>query len=126
MENFDFPYHVTGLAFPDTSGRMKFGKGYEFASRAKGPPQKIYKLSFSGMQAFTNTVGVVNPTINPQRNILMLKAFYERHECWKTFQYNHPEEGTVTVRFNKPLEYNYKRAGLGAVEDFTIELILQP
>ncbi|CCV12928.1 hypothetical protein [Mesorhizobium sp. STM 4661] len=85
-----------------------------------------YTLSFRGLFFFFIDDCTLNDTINTTINMAVLEAFYARHRLYEKFWYPHPTKGDLVVRFNKPLEYKVMENGNGAVEPFTIELLLQP
>lgn len=134
MQTFDFPMHVLEVEYPESSAKVKFGRGYEFASRPRGPDQLIYTLHFKGMWFFVDSAGypaLGAPTIldlhkNPQINMARLEKFYQEHRLFEPFWYPHPSLGNVVVRFNEPLKYKVEENGHGKVEAFSIKLITQP
>ncbi|WP_454287264.1 hypothetical protein [Rhizobium arsenicireducens] len=125
METFNFPYFSWSVRYPDSSAKVSFGRGYEFASKPKGPDQVTYTLAFKTMMFFT-TAGVVSTTINPEFNIARLEAFYKTHRLYEKFILPLPAHGDLTVRFAKPLEYKLTPGGQGTVDAFTLEMLLQP
>lgn len=126
MDTFNFPMHSFETVYPESSTKITFGGGYEFASAPKAPDQVKYKLHFATMVYFTNPNGSVNRLLNPTYNIATLEDFYKEHRMFKKFIYPHPADGNLTVRFAKPLSFKQKPGGLGTIEPFTIDLILQP
>jgi phage-related protein len=126
METFDFPYFTWTTRYPESSTKVRFGRGYEFASKPKGPDQVSYILHFKTMKFFTNSAGTVVTTTLPKINIAKLEAFYNAHKMYEKFLLNIPGKGTLTVRFSKPLEYKVAENGQGTVEPFTLEVLTQP
>lgn len=127
METFDFPYHVFSTDYPESSLRVQFGKSWEFTAEPDAPDQRIFKLDFEGMEYFTDAGGAVSASIAPQRNMLALEQFYQRHRQWKSFIYPHPVYGNVVVKFQMPLRTpKGVKKGNGVVEKFEISLIEQP
>lgn len=126
MEVFNFPFHVPKKKFPENSAIVNFGRGYQFASEPKGPPQIIYTLSFRTMVWFTTPFGTINTNLNPRLNMSQLEEFYSKHQMFKKFIYPSLTDGDVVVRFNKPLEWRLAEGGLGTVDPFEVELISQP
>jgi phage-related protein len=102
-QTFDFPYHRVQTEHPESSVQVRFGKGYQFASRPVGPNQLTLRLSFKKMFYFQNAAGVFVPTLEPQLNMLALEQFYEAHQLFEKFYYQHPTRGQLTCRFLKPL-----------------------
>lgn len=105
---------------------MTFGRGYEFASKPKGPDQLTYTLAFRGMFFFLTPEGAFDLTPRPTINMAVLEAFYQRHRLYEKFLYPHPALGDLTVRFDTPLEYKIAENGNGTVEPFSIVLLTQP
>ena len=126
MDTFNFPYHTLGVKYPDSSVKMSFGNGWEFASKPKGPDQLAYSLKFDIMMFFELAPNLYDEDINPELNMRKLELFYQKHRLFEKFYYPHPVEGNIVVRFQKPLEYDIVKGGQGAVEPFTIYLTTQP
>ncbi|WP_353645771.1 hypothetical protein [Mesorhizobium sp. WSM2239] len=119
MAVFDFPYHTIEEEYPVSSTTMKFGGGYQFASKPKGPDQIKFILNFEAMWFSTPP--------HPKLNMQTLVDFYEDHRLYEPFDYPHPRLGTVSVRFATPLKIPEGiKKGRGQVKPFKIELLLQP
>lgn len=126
-QTFNFPFHVFENQYPESSPKMQFGGGYEFAAKPSAPDQVRYILHFfEGMKYYLNANGTVNRTTEPTKNIAALEDFYKLHRLYEKFTYPHPADGNLTVRFAAPLKFKLKPLGLGTVEAFTVELLLQP
>lgn len=123
---FNFPYHTLGVKYPESGARVSFGRGYQFASKPKGPDQLQYTLDFPAMFFFENPLGTFDLVTRPEINMQVLVNFYEAHRLYEPFYYPHPVLGNVTVRFDEPLEYKVVPNGWGRVEPFSIKLITQP
>ena len=126
MDTFDFPYHTLGVKYPDSSVKLTFGKGYEFASKPKGPDQVTYTLDFEAMAFFEDPPGTLDLAEQPLVNMAVLEQFYNDHKLYEPFIYPHPTLGDLTVRFDEPLSYKILKGGRGLTEPFTITLITQP
>ncbi|BCJ91776.1 hypothetical protein IZ6_25110 [Terrihabitans soli] len=127
MEEFDFPYHRVSDKYPESSVRVQFGGGYQFASEPRAPDQLTFTLRFPAMWYFTDGSGDLDKEVNLQRNMAALEAFYERHRLWKRFEYDHPRRGVVVVRFADPLETPDPLPNEnGLVQAFEVKLIQQP
>ncbi len=127
VAQFDFPYHVCSDQYPESSTRVRFGQGYEFASLPQGPDQMTYRLQFPAMWFYEASQGVLDITENSTRNAGKLQAFYESVRLYDVFNYPHPSRGMVPVRFKKPLpELVGIPGGNGQVSPFEVELIEQP
>lgn len=126
MQTFNFPFHTWTTKYPESSAKVQFGRGYEFASKPKGPDQILYTLHFRTMVFFTNPYGELDLEADPRINMAVMEKFYEDHRLYEPFIYPHLTKGDLTVRFNKPLEFRLSEAGLGTVDSFTVELKHQP
>ncbi|MES0134513.1 hypothetical protein NKJ88_06055 [Mesorhizobium sp. M0016] len=126
MDTFNFPMHTLAAKYPESSAKMTFGRGYEFASKPKGPDQLTYTLAFKGMWFFLNSNGTLDLATRPTLNMAVLENFYVAHRLYEKFIYPHPALGNVTVRFDVPLDYKIMEGGNGLVEPFTIQLLTQP
>lgn len=124
MAIFDFPYHTFQTQNPESSTSLQLGSGYVFAAPPSDPDQRIITLHFQGMKYFTDEFGIVTDLPKPEINFYRLIKFYQEHKMWKTFQYNHPVHGLMSVRFYKPLiEPEVIKGGFGVVKDFEIQLV---
>jgi phage-related protein len=127
LEVFDFPFHTQRTKYPDSSVRMQFGGGYEFAAKPQGPDQRTFVLNFTGMRYITASNGTIDLTSDPKKNYGKLEKFYQDHRTYKPFLYNHPVFGQLTVRFGRPLDGpKGTPGGFGVLEPFEIELREQP
>lgn len=126
METFDFPYFTWTTRYPESSTKVKFGRGYEFASKPRGPDQVTYVLHFKTMKFFESAPGVVDTTIHPAINIARLEEFYNRVKMYEKFILPLPGKGNIVVRFSKPLEYRIAENGQGTVDSFQLEVLTQP
>ena len=127
MATFNFPMHRVSTEYPESSNTLKFGGGYQFATKPNAPDQMIFKLSFDGMWYFLNSSNVLDAAVNPTRNMRALEIFYETHRMYEIFVYPHPTRGNQNVRFNKPLIVPEGVInGYGLVQPFGLEFIHQP
>lgn len=127
METFNFPYHSVEDRWPENSTKVQFGKGWEFASKPRGPAQLQFRLSFNGMLWFVDDAGSVDTTSNPTLNLYKLQEFYETHQLYEKFFYPHPRRGNQIVRFRQPLIIPGTLLGKsGLVDNFEIVLTQQP
>ena len=126
METFNFPLHTLSVKYPDSSVKVQFGKGYEFASAPRGPDQVEYTLEFDAMFFFESSPGVLDKVTRPTVNMAVLEDFYQLVKLYTKFIYPHPTLGNLTVRFGEPLAYKVAKNGKGRVEPFSIKLVLQP
>lgn len=126
LKIFDFPMHTIEVKYPQSSTTVTFGGGYDFVSKPNAPDQVRYTLHFETMKYFVDPYGAVDRLINPTWNIAALEDFYREHRLYEKFVYPHPVEGNLIVRFGTPLTFKSIKGGGGAVEPFSIELVLQP
>jgi hypothetical protein len=126
METYNFPYYVLEDKYPESSAKISFGGGYEFASQPRAPDQITFMLHYDTMVFIESSPGTLDLVTRPTLNMGVLRKFYEDHRLWDPFIFPHPILGNVTVRFNKPLSYKLRKNGRGSVEPFTVELLLQP
>lgn len=126
VDTYNFPYYILEDKYPDSSAKISFGGGYEFASKPRAPDQITFMLHYETMVFIESAPGTLNLGSNPTLNMGVLRAFYESHRLYEPFIFPHPILGNVTVRFNKPLSYKLRKGGRGSVEPFDIELLLQP
>lgn len=126
METFDFPNFTWTVRYPESSVKVKFGRGYEFASKPKGPDQVIYVLHFKAMKFFLTSGGNISIAKYPQINMQVLENFYNSMKMYEKFILPIPGKGDIVVRFAKPLEYKIMEGGAGLVEPFQLEFLSQP
>ena len=126
LEVFPFMKHSYQIAWPDSSSRMQFGKGYTFAAKPNAPDQLQFTLHFPVMFVYATPDGTIDLNTNPELNMGLLVDFYERHRLYEKFVYDSAYKGPVTVRFANPLSFKMDPKGGGAVEAFQIELVTQP
>ena len=126
MKTFDFPYHVLEVEYPDSSIKVAFGGGYEFASKPKAPDQVEYIVNFETMFFFETLPGILDLEKYPKLNMAVLEKFYNDHKMYEKFIYPHPTLGNLVVRFAEPLRYKITKGGGGRVDSFSVKLRLQP
>ncbi len=137
MDTFDFPYHTIGDEYPESSTLVRFGRGYQFASKPNGPDQIIFHLVLSPLFWWLDADNNVDWTANPRGNAGTLQKFYETQRLYNKFYYPHPTRGTVVVRFHKPIPpfrsikdavSSDTETGLRGhqIEPVNVDLILQP
>lgn len=124
---FEFPYHSAYDIYPNSSTKLQFGNGYQFASAASGADQIIITLNFKAMKYYLDAEGVPDATIQPDKNMLALQNFYEEHRLSKPFVYTHQTRGLMFVRFETPLQVpKVREGGYGVTESFEVKLVYQP
>lgn len=127
LEEFDFPFHRVETSNPDTGTRVQLGGSYVFTAAPNSPDQRTFKLFFPAMKFYTDNNGDLDSAIEPQKNMLALIEFYAEHKLHKSFLYDHPVHGEVTVKFRTPLtEPKGIPGGTGVTESFEVELMEIP
>ena len=126
METFPFMKHTPEVVYPESSARVKFGRGYQFASAPRGPDQISYVLHFAAMFFFETEPGTFDLVKQPTINMAKMVQFYETHRLYKPFTYPLAGFGNKTVRFDEPLKFKMKEDGHGQTEPFQTKLILLP
>ena len=127
METFNLPYHRVSRRYPRTGTSLELGRGYQFTSPPPGRYQRQFVLKFPTLVYFLDDDGEADATIEPTLNMLAFIEFYEEHLLHKSFLYNHPDLGQITVKFATPFEEpDGVPQGNGASEAFEITLIEQP
>lgn len=121
MAVFPAKYFRFSTQYPQTGTRIQLGKSYQFDAPPEAPDQRIFKLKLQGMKYFDDLV------TEPGRNMLVLENFYNAHKLATSFTLDHPVYGSVSCKFNRPLEIPEGIAGGdGALPEIEVELIEQP
>lgn len=127
MQTYTFDKYVLETEYPESGARVRFGRGYEFASRPRGPDQVEYVLHYEAMFFYflTNST-TLDLTKNTTINMALMEQFYQNHKLYEPFVFPHPSKGNLTVRFREPLKFKVVKGGRGQVEPFSVRLIQQP
>lgn len=124
---FPAKYFTFSTRYPESGNRIMLGRSYQFDSPPVAPDQRIFVLNLQGMAYFTDSAGNIDVTINPERNMATLEAFYNEHKLAFRFDFNHPIYGLVLCKFYTPLEIPEGiPGGGGSLNNVTVELIEQP
>lgn len=126
MQTFTFMKHTLEVQYPESSAKVKFGRGYTFVSKPRGADQILFILHFKAMWFWFTNPTTYDKTKNPTINMAVLEDFYNAHKLYEPFIYPHQTLGNVTVRFDQPLKYKLVEGGNGQVEPFQLTLITQP
>lgn len=126
MKKYPFDKCVLEVKYPESSGRVRYGSGYTFATRPRGPDQVLYTLHYPAMWFFFLHNTEYDLDRHPTINMALLDQFYQEHRLYEKFIFPHPVLGPQVVRFDKPLEYKITENGKGQVDPFTVSLIVQP
>lgn len=109
----------------DTSTTVTMN-GWLFAARPVSPMQKRFRVQLHGLRWYLNNDDTYDSTTNPNFNARALELFYEEHEMWKTFEWDHPHLGMLNVKFAAPVNVPAAPAGndgmLNALEIMLVEV----
>lgn len=123
MEIFDFPYHKVSTKYPENSIAVKMGSGYTFTAKPSAPIVREFVLTFPVLFYYTDSNGKIDTAHNPETNLGRLVEFYEAHQLYEPFSYEHPVYGIKEVKFIKPIEVpEGETGGLGAYKNVKVEL----
>lgn len=128
MQTFPITCFKYETHYPESSVRIQLGRSWTFTAPPDAPDQRIFVLTLSGMKYYIDDDGDLDLTTNASINNLgVLEAFYQSVRTWDKFHLVHPIYGTLVVQFNKPLVIaRGTTAGLGVVDDITVELLEIP
>jgi hypothetical protein len=77
--------------------------GWQFTSKPTTPYQRRFKLTLYGMRWYLTNGGLFDDVTDPTFNAFLLEKFYQEHEMWKPFDFNHQHIGPLVCRFALPL-----------------------
>lgn len=127
MAVFPAKYFRFSTKYPQSGTRIQLGRSYQFDTPPEAPDQRIFVLKLQGMQYIVGSQGNLNANLEPGRNMLALENFYNDHKLATSFTFDHPVYGSLTCKFNRPLEIPEGLAGGdGVLPEFEVELIEQP
>lgn len=127
MAVFPAKYFRFSTKYPQSGTRIQLGRSYQFDTPPEAPDQRIFVLKLQGMQYIVGSQGNLNANLEPERNMLALENFYNDHKLATSFTFDHPVYGSLTCKFNRPLEIPEGLAGGdGVLPEFEVELIEQP
>lgn len=121
LELFDFPYHKVSHRYSDRSTRLNLGNQWSYITKPTTPVIRIFTLKFEVMKFFENSQYLT--PIERRYSAHHLDDFYQRHETFGEFLYDHHTFGNIVVRFDQPLELSEGLTGAGgAILPFTVTL----
>jgi len=127
MAIFPAKYFRYSTKYPQSGTRIQLGRSYQFDTPPEAPDQRIFVLKLQGMKYFLTGQNTLDLTIEPGRNMAKLEQFYNEHKRAVSFTFDHPVYGSLTCKFNTPLEIPEGIAGGdGALPEFEMELIELP
>lgn len=101
--------------------------GWTFSARPISPMQRKFEVKVHGLRWYLNSDGTFDTTTDPTHNARLLELFYQDHEMWNTFTWNHPHLGALNVRFASPLSIPPGRENSGGLIDaFDMTLVEGP
>ena len=101
-ETFDFgKVTIESVEYRDNGRIVEFGDSYTFSAQPTSPPRRLHTINVDGMRFYTTVDGELDDLSNPTTNIKALEAFYEEHERWKTFFFDSPSHGLISVKFSR-------------------------
>lgn len=127
MAIFPAKYFRSSTRYPESGTRIQLGRSYQFDTPPEAPDQRTFLLKMQGMKYFVDGNGNVTAATAPERNMLALEDFYNTHKRATSFTFEHPVYGSLTCKFNRPLQIPEGIVGGdGALPDFEVELIEIP
>lgn len=77
---------------------------WQFNAKPTTPYVRKFKVTLHGLVWYLNqATGLYDSTTNPNFNARALEIFYEQHETWRPFVFNHQHFGPLNCRFSAPL-----------------------
>jgi hypothetical protein len=123
----DIKYSAATIQWPDNGFRVQFGNSYVFAAAPTSPPPRTLSVTVNGKRAYAKSDGTADDNAALDENVLNLVAFYASVQLWRSFTYVDPLLGSLTVKFNKPLQLPaVMPGGNGVYPPITLELMEQP
>jgi hypothetical protein len=106
VDTFSFcPNSLVPVTMPREPVQVVSFNGWQFTAKPTTPYQRRFKVTLHGMKWFLNSAtGVYDSTTTPTINARALELFYQAHEGWDPFLWQHPHIATpLTVRFGAPV-----------------------
>lgn len=123
LQRFDFPYHQTGLKYPDRNPNIKLGNNWAYTVRPHAPASREFILKFPLLKWFEDAEIAGLETRFKQLCANLLEDFYAAHETHEPFIYAHPRHGDLIVRFMEPINIPPGKPGdNGCIKEFQIIL----
>ncbi len=127
MAVFPATYFSVQTKYPESGTRVQLGNSYLYTAPPLAPDQRTFTVRLQGMAYFVNSNGTINTTTETGRNMAVFEAFYNEHKLYLSFDFPHPVYGTLTCKFNRPLEIpDGVAGGSGMLPTFDVELIEIP
>ena len=127
MQAFPVTHFRIATRYPQSGLRLQLGNSYQWDVETPAPDQRTFLIKIPGMRYFLDSNGQISKSTLPGLNLAVLEDFYIVHRMAKAFTFSHPVHGSLTCKFNKPLEIPEGIAGgNGAVPEFEVELIEVP
>ena len=121
-------YGVPAVKYPENGNRIQLSNSYAFTAAPTSPDMRVFTVTLEGMQYFQHpTTGLAGRGQEPERNQAVLDDFYQSVHMNTAFDFFHPAFGTLSVKFNAPLQVPEAIKGAnGMIGTYTVELIEQP
>jgi len=101
METFNFcPERYVPETLPRDPVSGMSMNGWNFSARPTTPYQRRFKLTLFGLRWYLNGAGRWDVTTDPFFNARRLEEFYEAHETWNPFHFEHQHFGPLVCRFS--------------------------
>jgi len=126
MDTFNFcPNSMVPKILPPEPTSVVSMNGWQATSKPSIPYQKRFSVMLHGLRWYTNpTTGLFDVTTNPTLNARLLEVFYETHQTWDPFFWNHPHLGQMTCRFFSSVQVPPGKENSGGfIDAFEIQLI---
>lgn len=77
--------------------------GWTFTARPTTPFQRKFRVKLHGLKWFLSANNTYDELQHYSINARALELFYQDHETWAPFYWNHPHLGRLTCRFAAPV-----------------------
>jgi hypothetical protein len=126
MSNWDFCTEslVVVNKPPDASGTSINMNGWNFGAKPTDPWQYTFSVTIYGLRWYTFSNGGIDDATDPYHNARRFEEFIKEHGTWKSFDFPHPQLGTVEARFKAlPVVPPAAKEANGVIEAFDMELV---
>lgn len=125
METFNFcPNSLVPKTIPRETPQVMSMNGWTFTAKPTTPHAHKFSVKLYGLKWILNSNGTFNTILEPTVNARALEEFYDRHETWQPFLWNHPHFGARLVRFAAPVNIPEGQTnGGGQIDPVEITLI---
>jgi hypothetical protein len=106
MDTFNFcPNSLVPVTLPRDQTPIVSMNGWQFTAKPTTPYVRKFKVMLHGLRwLMSSGNGVYDSTTTPTINARALELFYQAHEGWDPFLWQHPHiSSPLTVRFAAPV-----------------------